>query len=352
MAKPRKGGDFQYDVCLSFAGAQRRYVKRVADLLRKKGVRVFFDKYETAELWGRDLYSHLDEVYQHMARYCILFASKAYAAAVWTNHERKSAQARALQANREYILPARFDKTPIPGIPDTVHYINLATVKPRKLAEIILKKIGGRERRDYLPPVPDKLFERLDISADAKAKDAAHGQAASFLNALRRMSEEERAVVLKLVWYGCPTDLPKNVHINLDFLRRLTGKTPARIKLLLGNLRSLGFTCRVRSETHNHHRKQALGQSEMVELEWLDLTDESEYPALVAAYEMVNGATDGYCEVHGWQFLERLDFSQLASATATREVGHALPNVRFRPTASVSSSQGPKKRKRRSKARR
>ena len=31
-------------------------------------MRVFYDEYERAELWGKDLYSHLDEVYRRSAR--------------------------------------------------------------------------------------------------------------------------------------------------------------------------------------------------------------------------------------------------------------------------------------------
>jgi len=117
--------DFEYDVCLSFAGERRAYVEKVAQELTSRGVRVFFDDYEKAKLWGKDLYSHLDEIYQHLCRYCILFASREYADKVWTSHERRSAQARALKGKQEYILPARFDDTPIPGLPDTVHYLDL-----------------------------------------------------------------------------------------------------------------------------------------------------------------------------------------------------------------------------------
>ena len=336
---PRKPdrGEFQYDVCLSFAGEQRGFVERVATALRKKGARVFFDKYETAELWGKDLYAHLDEVYGHLARYCVLFASKAYAAKVWTNHERRSAQARALKANREYILPARFDDTPIPGLPDTIHYIDLRKVTPKKLAGLTLAKIGGGERQEYLPPVPDKLFQRLDIQGDEDAMPHAQSQAAGFFDALRRMSGEEQLVVLKAIWFGCPVDLPDNVHINVDLLRRITGKPPARLKRVLGGLQSLGFTCRVREDRGTHdHGVPELGKSEMLELNWIDLhDDDSDYPALMVAREMVIGATDGYCEEHGWPFLERLDFSQLATATATREFHqrNAPSNKRLHPTA-------------------
>lgn len=108
--------DYQYDVCLSFAGEDRRYVEQVADELRQAGVRVFYDRYEQVGLWGKDLYAHLNDVYSTAARYCVLFASRHYARKIWTNHEREAAQERAIQEHREYILPARFDDTAIPGL--------------------------------------------------------------------------------------------------------------------------------------------------------------------------------------------------------------------------------------------
>ncbi len=340
MAKTRNAENFQYDVCLSFADEQRSFVEQVASALSRRGIRVFFDEYETAELWGKDLYAHLDEVYRNLARYCVLFASRAYADKVWTNHERRSAQARALKANREYILPARFDDTPIPGLPETVHYIDLRKVSAKKLAELVLQKVGSGERVEYLPPVPDRLYERLGIERDATAQMSARVQAAGFFGALRRMSKDERRVVLKLMLCGCPEDLPENVHINTDLLRRITGMPPAKLKRLLGGLRSLGFTCRAKPESggHGHAADGELGDSEMLELEWTNLNsdddDEEAYPSLLAAREMVIGATEGYCEEHGWPFLERLDFSQLATVTATKEARHRPPNRRLQPTAS------------------
>ena len=86
---PRSGA-FTYDVALSFAGEQRRYVEKVAAALRRRGRQPFYDDYEKAEMWGKDLSEHLDRVYQKDARYCVLFASEAYARKVWTTHERRS----------------------------------------------------------------------------------------------------------------------------------------------------------------------------------------------------------------------------------------------------------------------
>lgn len=44
-----------YDVALSFAGEDRKYVHRVAEALAEKGVKVFYDNFEEADLWGKYL---------------------------------------------------------------------------------------------------------------------------------------------------------------------------------------------------------------------------------------------------------------------------------------------------------
>jgi hypothetical protein len=138
----RQDDTFEYDVCLSFAGEQRVYVRQVAQLLQGRGVSVFFDEYEEADMWGKDLYEHLAIIYSQRAQYCILFASKEYAEKVWPSHERANAQARALETKGEYILPARFDDTDIPGLRKTIGYIDLTKKTPEQLAELFIQKVN------------------------------------------------------------------------------------------------------------------------------------------------------------------------------------------------------------------
>ena len=131
----------EYHVALSFAGEDREYVDQVAGFLRRSGVVVFYDKYEQVDLWGKDLYEHLSDVYQNKARYTVMFVSKMYAEKLWARHERKNAQARAFREHREYILPARFDDTEVPGLPDTVGYLDLRSMQPSDLAKAICEKL-------------------------------------------------------------------------------------------------------------------------------------------------------------------------------------------------------------------
>ena len=133
---------YDYDVVLSFAGEDREYVGKVADMLYALGIRVFYDKYEQVELWGKNLYVHLDEIYQKRSQYCVIFISKYYKEKLWTSHERESAQARAFQQNQEYILPVRLDDTEIPGIRLTTGYIRGDSIEPEELALLVAKKVN------------------------------------------------------------------------------------------------------------------------------------------------------------------------------------------------------------------
>ncbi len=70
-----------------------------------------------------------------------MFISKEYVDKAWTTHERKHAQERALFAQEEYILPARFDDTDVPGMTKTVAFQDLRQTTPRELVQLILAKL-------------------------------------------------------------------------------------------------------------------------------------------------------------------------------------------------------------------
>jgi hypothetical protein len=132
----------KFHVALSFAGEDRRYVGSVAEALKAEGVDVFYDKFEEADLWGKDLYTHLSDVYQNRAIFTVMFISDAYSKKLWANHERRSAQARAFTESHEYILPAFFDETvEVPGLLKTTGHIALDGRSPADVATLIVKKL-------------------------------------------------------------------------------------------------------------------------------------------------------------------------------------------------------------------
>ena len=148
----------EFDIALSFAGEDRGYVDQVATLLRDSGIKVFYDLFEEVNLWGKDLYEYLSEIYMNKAYYTIMFISEHYGNKVWPTHERKAMQARAFQENQEYILPARFDDTPIPGVLPTVGYISLRKRSPSAFVETIHKKLINSGRTVSSEFVRKSLF--------------------------------------------------------------------------------------------------------------------------------------------------------------------------------------------------
>jgi hypothetical protein len=311
---------FEYDVCLPFAGEDRIYVRRVADILKSKGVRVFHDEYEQVDMWGKDLYVHLNDIYQNTAKFCVFFASKHYAKKVWTNHERQSAQARAIQQNSEYILPAKFDDTQIPGLRPTIGHIDLRKITVEQFADMIIKKIGKRQQSNYFPPTPDRLFKELKLR-NSKSKEITYARACDFFCNLKRMTEDERHIIFQAFIHGCPVELPKNIHIDIDLLRRITNFPPTKISRLASGLSSLGFNMNYR-DLHDHSEEGSSKKERVIVIEWHDRTVDKDISgkATAVADVMIKCAIENCCEKCGMERLRLLDFSQLASATSTIEV--------------------------------
>jgi hypothetical protein len=133
---------YRYDVAISYAGTERHHVEELARLVRDAGFEVFYDGFYAEQLWGKDLASFFDQIYRKDARFCVMFVSQEYADRMWTNHERRSAQARAVQEKgREYILPVRVDHTDLVGLPPTVGYVSLEQYSIGSIANLLIKKL-------------------------------------------------------------------------------------------------------------------------------------------------------------------------------------------------------------------
>lgn len=131
-----------YEVSLSYAGEQGEYVERVAAVLRDAGVKLFYYPYKEADLWGEDLVEAFEHVFLRASRFAVMFISKEYRAKMWPTVERRAAVERAISQTTVYILPVRFDDTPIPGLRGTVAYQDARLKSPEEIAALILRKLG------------------------------------------------------------------------------------------------------------------------------------------------------------------------------------------------------------------
>ncbi len=133
----------KYDVALSFAGSNRAEAEELAKIIRDAGYKVFYDNFYPDQLWGKDLVVFFNDIYQKNSRYCVIFISQDYTERPWTNHERCSAQARALaEKGNEYILPIKVDNVELPGMPPTISYLSMADYGIKRIGELLLKKLS------------------------------------------------------------------------------------------------------------------------------------------------------------------------------------------------------------------
>jgi hypothetical protein len=115
-----------FDVAISFAGEDREVARALAEGLHGMGYEVFYDDFRAHDLWGKNLYEYLLSVYRDKAKYCIILLSRHYKSKAWTRLELKGAESRVLsESESDYILPLRLDDVEIPGLPDTIGYLDL-----------------------------------------------------------------------------------------------------------------------------------------------------------------------------------------------------------------------------------
>jgi len=135
----------KFDVALSFAGEQRKYVNEVAKILESNGIKVFYDEFYQSHLWGKDMTVYFKEVYYSNSDWCIMFLSKEYVTKAWPSFERENAMAKALEVKDGYILPVKFDDTEIPGLPTTIAYQDGNKKTPEDIAKLFLEKMGSEK---------------------------------------------------------------------------------------------------------------------------------------------------------------------------------------------------------------
>ena len=140
---------YKYDAALSFAGEDRDFAEAVATMLRSQDVEVFYDEFNAAELWGKDLPVEFRKKYFTDSRYCIIVLSDYYLEKVWTIWELRNAIEKSIQEKGEaYILPVRLDgfSGEVPGLPNTIGYVSAKSTEPEKVVDLFLQKIGRKKQ--------------------------------------------------------------------------------------------------------------------------------------------------------------------------------------------------------------
>lgn len=141
--EPEEADTREYDVCVSFAGADREVARRIAGRLSNVHERrVFYDEFEAMDLWGEDLFSYLHGVYSEKSRFCVILFSHAYLERAWTRHELRAAQKRILEERGPYVLPVALQNNAIPKEFSTTGYWSFDPGDEDAIADAVEKKVN------------------------------------------------------------------------------------------------------------------------------------------------------------------------------------------------------------------
>ncbi|MDO5556513.1 MAG: TIR domain-containing protein [Clostridia bacterium] len=100
----------QYDFAFSFAGEDRALVEEIKEGI--KGFNIFYDDDYQSELCGKDLYSHLRNIYKNHSKYVVCFLSKNYKQKIWTNLEFSAVKERLMATffASDFLIPIILDE--------------------------------------------------------------------------------------------------------------------------------------------------------------------------------------------------------------------------------------------------
>src|SRR5689334_2386433 len=106
----------QFDLAVSFAGAQRPLAERFARACESLSLSVFYDRNVTEEMWGHDFIQQFRRVYGgELARYVVSFLSAEYFAGPYPMDEFDSANTYAIQRRDDpFLLPVTVGDVQIP----------------------------------------------------------------------------------------------------------------------------------------------------------------------------------------------------------------------------------------------
>jgi TIR domain/MIR domain len=163
--------EFEFDFVISYASEHENHAENLKQALHE--ARVFFSPDYQAQVWGKNLYEYLSEVYSKKGRYCIPLISQHYVKKLWTRHEWQSAQERALQEinSKEYILPIRLDDTEVPGLLSTIVYQDARKKTLDVIAELALEKLRAGHPASHRSG-PDNLKESIKYGDTIKLRHA------------------------------------------------------------------------------------------------------------------------------------------------------------------------------------
>lgn len=136
---PKK--DFKYDVAISYASEQEQYVRRVAKILEKENLVVFYAPNREEEFLGKDMIVEFYQIYRYDSMFVVSFISDEYLKKDFTMHEAKTALLREKEEKRNCLIPVclgnSWGDARVLGLDSDIHYLNGDRLKEVEVADKI-----------------------------------------------------------------------------------------------------------------------------------------------------------------------------------------------------------------------
>jgi hypothetical protein len=155
----KETGVREYDAAISYASEDKTIAKELAERMKLKQIRVFFDEFYKADLWGKSLSARFRESFGENTEFVLVLLSKHYAVKNWTDFEFSIARGEAKNRKEEFILPVRLDDTIMVGLRSDVCYLDYRKDGFDGIVEALMEKL--RQRRETDVKVKSNIFHLL-----------------------------------------------------------------------------------------------------------------------------------------------------------------------------------------------
>lgn len=136
--------NYKYDVGISYATEDEKYVGRVIKLLKDLyHLDVFFAPEEQRKMIGEDLLVYLNRVYKDECRYVVIFISEQYLKKEYPRQEAAIIKLRQMTEDYRFIIPVVFGGAKLDWLSDDVVYMSGDKAVESEIAYYISEKVKG-----------------------------------------------------------------------------------------------------------------------------------------------------------------------------------------------------------------
>ena len=116
---------YKFDIGISYAGEDEKYVSRVIKLLKELyNLDVFYAPAEQRKMIGEDLLIYLNRVYKDDCRYVAIFISEPYLIKEYTRQEAAIIKLRQQNESYRFVIPVVFGGARLNWLSDDIDYIS------------------------------------------------------------------------------------------------------------------------------------------------------------------------------------------------------------------------------------